>query len=56
MAVYGVQWPGPAVPPGLIRAPSLGRFSPLGKTCLQLYPGPLQRPAAEPPGPRLRMT
>ncbi|XP_064012359.1 serine/threonine-protein kinase WNK2 isoform X11 [Pogoniulus pusillus] len=56
MAVYGVQWPGPAVPPGLIRAPSIGRFSPLGKTCLQLYPGPLQRPAAEPPGPRLRMT
>ncbi|XP_068018701.1 serine/threonine-protein kinase WNK2 isoform X10 [Melanerpes formicivorus] len=56
MAVYGVQWPGPAVPPGLIRAPSIGRFSPLGKTCLQLYPVPLQRPAAEPPGPRLRMT
>ncbi|XP_054694116.1 serine/threonine-protein kinase WNK2 isoform X3 [Grus americana] len=48
--VYGVPWSGPAAQPGL------ARFSPLGKTCLQMYPVPLQRPAAEPPGPHLRMT
>ncbi|XP_042662906.1 serine/threonine-protein kinase WNK2 isoform X13 [Tyto alba] len=54
--VYGVRWPGPATQPGVVGAPSLARFSPLGKTCLQMYPVPLQRPAAEPPGPHLRMT
>ncbi|XP_075370703.1 serine/threonine-protein kinase WNK2 isoform X7 [Mycteria americana] len=54
--VYGVQWSGPAARPGIVGGASIARFSPLGKTCLQMYPVPLQRPAAEPPGPRLRMT
>ncbi|KAM6247666.1 serine/threonine-protein kinase WNK2 isoform 14-T14 [Spheniscus humboldti] len=54
--VYGAQWSGPAVQPGIVGGPSVARFSPLGKTCLQMYPVPLQRPAAETPGPRLRMT
>ncbi|KAM7095897.1 LOW QUALITY PROTEIN: serine/threonine-protein kinase WNK2 [Ciconia maguari] len=54
--VYGVQWSGPAARPGIVGGPSIARFSPLGKTCLQMYPVPLQRPAAEPPGPHLRMT
>ncbi|XP_059678989.1 serine/threonine-protein kinase WNK2 [Gavia stellata] len=54
--VYGVQWLGPAAQPGIAGGPSVARFSPLGKTCLQMYPAPLQRPAAEPPGPHLRMT
>ncbi|XP_066051812.1 serine/threonine-protein kinase WNK2 isoform X2 [Chamaea fasciata] len=53
--VYGLPWPGPAAQPGLLRAPGIVRFSPLGRTCLRMYPGPLQRPA-RPPGPRLRMT
>ncbi|XP_029899311.1 serine/threonine-protein kinase WNK2 isoform X4 [Aquila chrysaetos chrysaetos] len=54
--VFGVQWPGPAARPGLVGGPSAARFSPLGRTCLRAYPLPLPRPAAEPPGPRLRMT
>ncbi|KAM6059535.1 serine/threonine-protein kinase WNK2 [Theristicus caerulescens] len=54
--VYGVQWSGPAAQPRIIRGPSIARFSPLSKTCLQMYPVPLQQPAAEPPGPHLRMT
>ncbi|TRZ10749.1 hypothetical protein HGM15179_016359 [Zosterops borbonicus] len=54
-AVFGLPWPGPGAPPGLLRAPGIVRFSPLGRTCLRSYPGPLQRPA-RPPGPRLRMT
>lgn len=53
--VYGVPWPGPVAQPGLVRGPGLVRFSPLGRTCLRMYPVPLQRPA-RPPGPRLRMT
>uniref|UniRef100_A0A8C3NYQ5 non-specific serine/threonine protein kinase n=1 Tax=Cyanoderma ruficeps TaxID=181631 RepID=A0A8C3NYQ5_9PASS len=53
--VYGVPWPGPVAQPGLLRAPGIVRFSPLGRTCLRMYPGPLQRPA-RPPSPRLRMT
>ncbi|XP_052631712.1 serine/threonine-protein kinase WNK2 isoform X12 [Harpia harpyja] len=48
--VYGAQWP------GAVGGPRVARFSPLGKTCVRAYPPPLQRPAAEPPGPRLRMT
>ncbi|KAM6256763.1 serine/threonine-protein kinase WNK2 [Porphyrio hochstetteri] len=48
--IYGAPWSGPAAQPGV------ARFSPLGRTCVQMYPVPLQRPAAEPPGPRLRMT
>ncbi|KAM6126630.1 serine/threonine-protein kinase WNK2 [Phoenicopterus ruber ruber] len=54
--VYGAQWSGPAAQPGIVGGPSVARLSPLGKACLRLYPVPLQRPAAEPPGPRLRMT
>ncbi|XP_074735929.1 serine/threonine-protein kinase WNK2 isoform X4 [Strix uralensis] len=54
--VYGMPWPRPAAQPRIVGAPSIARFSPLGKTCLQMYPVPLQRPAAEPPGPHLRMT
>ncbi|XP_068276023.1 serine/threonine-protein kinase WNK2 isoform X3 [Nyctibius grandis] len=54
--VYGVQWSGPAVRPGIVGGASVARFSPLGKTCLRMYPAPLQPPAAKPPGPRLRTT
>ncbi|XP_064579887.1 serine/threonine-protein kinase WNK2 isoform X8 [Zonotrichia leucophrys gambelii] len=53
--VYGVPWPGPVAQPGLVRGPGIVRFSPLGRTCLRMYPGPLQRPA-RPASPRLRMT
>ncbi|XP_032927505.1 serine/threonine-protein kinase WNK2 isoform X4 [Catharus ustulatus] len=53
--VYGVPWPGPAARPGLVPAPSIVRFSPLGRSCLRMYPVSLQRPA-RPPSPRLRMT
>ncbi|RMB99916.1 hypothetical protein DUI87_23324 [Hirundo rustica rustica] len=53
--VYGVPWPGPAAQPGLLRGPGIVRFSPLGRTCLRMYPVPLQRPA-RPHSPRLRMT
>ncbi|XP_062356519.1 serine/threonine-protein kinase WNK2 [Cinclus cinclus] len=53
--VYGVPWPGLAAQPGLVPAPGVVRFSPLGRTCLRMYPVSLQRPA-RPPGPRLRMT
>ncbi|XP_055565585.1 serine/threonine-protein kinase WNK2 isoform X11 [Falco cherrug] len=54
--VYGLQWSGPVAPPSIVGGPSIARFSPLGRTCLQMYPVRLQRPAAEPPGPHLRMT
>ncbi|XP_069721735.1 serine/threonine-protein kinase WNK2 isoform X2 [Phaenicophaeus curvirostris] len=54
--LYGVQWSRPVAQPGVARGPSVARFSPLGKGCLRLYPAPLQRPAAEAPGPRLHMT
>ncbi|KAJ7407384.1 WNK lysine deficient protein kinase 2 [Willisornis vidua] len=54
--VYGVPWPGPVPQPGLVGGPSIVRFSPLGRTCLRMYPVPLQRPPARTPGPRLRMT
>lgn len=54
--VYGVRWPGPATRPGLVGGAGVARFSPLGRTCLRAFPLPLQRPAAEPPGPRLWMT
>ncbi|XP_069625984.1 serine/threonine-protein kinase WNK2 isoform X13 [Haliaeetus albicilla] len=54
--VYGVRWPGPATQPGLVGGAGVARFSPLGGTCLRAFPLPLQRPAAEPPGPHLRMT
>ncbi|XP_074770438.1 serine/threonine-protein kinase WNK2 isoform X14 [Athene noctua] len=54
--VYGVPWPRPAAQPRIVGAPSMARFSPLGRTCLRMYPVPLQRPAAGPPGPHLRMT
>ncbi|XP_041323148.1 serine/threonine-protein kinase WNK2 isoform X5 [Pyrgilauda ruficollis] len=53
--VYGVPWPGPVAQPGLVRGPGIVRFSPLGRSCLRMYPVPLQRPA-RPAGPRLRMT
>ncbi|XP_041882572.1 serine/threonine-protein kinase WNK2 isoform X14 [Corvus kubaryi] len=53
--VYGVPWPGPVAQPGLVRGPGVVRFSPLGRSCLRMYPVPLQRPA-RPPGPRLRLT
>ncbi|XP_068883723.1 serine/threonine-protein kinase WNK2 isoform X8 [Aphelocoma coerulescens] len=53
--VYGVPWPGPVAQPGLVRGPGMVRFSPLGRSCLRMYPVPLQRPA-RPPGPRLRLT
>ncbi|XP_059712012.1 serine/threonine-protein kinase WNK2 isoform X6 [Haemorhous mexicanus] len=53
--VYGVPWPGPVAQPGLVRGPGIVRFSPLGRTCLRMYPVPLQRPA-RPASPRLRMT
>ncbi|XP_063267958.1 serine/threonine-protein kinase WNK2 isoform X3 [Prinia subflava] len=53
--VFGVPWPGPVPQPGLARAPGIVRFSPLGRTCLRMYPGPLQRPA-RPHSPRLRLT
>ncbi|XP_071407019.1 serine/threonine-protein kinase WNK2 isoform X2 [Pithys albifrons albifrons] len=54
--VYGVPWPGPVTQPGLAGGPSIVRFSPLGRTCLRMYPVPLQRPPARTPGPRLHMT
>ncbi|XP_026713554.1 serine/threonine-protein kinase WNK2 isoform X4 [Athene cunicularia] len=54
--VYGMPWPRPAAQPRIVGAPSMAQFSPLGRTCLQMYPVPLQRPAAGPPGPHLRMT
>ncbi|XP_074459081.1 serine/threonine-protein kinase WNK2 isoform X23 [Larus michahellis] len=53
---YGVQWPGPAAQPGMAGGPPVARFSPLGRTCVRMYPGGLQPPAAEPPGPHLRLT
>ncbi|XP_053845186.1 serine/threonine-protein kinase WNK2 isoform X3 [Vidua macroura] len=53
--VYGVPWPGPVAQPGLVRGPSIVRFSPLGRSCLRMYPVPLQHPA-RPASPRLRMT
>ncbi|XP_053810147.1 serine/threonine-protein kinase WNK2 isoform X5 [Vidua chalybeata] len=53
--VYGVPWPGPVAQPGLVRGSSIVRFSPLGRSCLRMYPVPLQRPA-RPASPRLRMT
>ncbi|RLV90255.1 hypothetical protein DV515_00014508 [Chloebia gouldiae] len=53
--VYGASWPGPVAQPGPVRGPGIVRFSPLGRTCLRMYPVPLQRPA-RPAGPRLRMT
>ncbi|XP_030812268.1 serine/threonine-protein kinase WNK2 isoform X6 [Camarhynchus parvulus] len=53
--VYGVPWPGPVAQPGLVQRPGVVRFSPLGRTCLRMYPVPLQRPA-RPASPRLRMT
>ncbi|XP_071900268.1 serine/threonine-protein kinase WNK2 isoform X17 [Anas platyrhynchos] len=54
--LYGVQWSGAAARPGLVGGQSLARFSALGKTCLQMYPVPLQQPAADPPGPHMRTT
>ncbi|XP_021265057.1 serine/threonine-protein kinase WNK2 isoform X8 [Numida meleagris] len=54
--LYGVQWSGPAARPGLVGGQSIARFSALGKACLQMYPVPLQQPAADPPGPHVRMT
>ncbi|XP_072203830.1 serine/threonine-protein kinase WNK2 isoform X10 [Excalfactoria chinensis] len=54
--LYGAQWSGPAVRPGLVGGQSIAHFSALGKACLQMYPVPLQQPAADPPGPRVRMT
>ncbi|XP_072790872.1 serine/threonine-protein kinase WNK2 isoform X5 [Taeniopygia guttata] len=47
--------PGPLAQPGLVRGPSVARLSPLGRTCLRMFPVPLQRPA-RPASPRLRMT
>ncbi|KAM9182277.1 serine/threonine-protein kinase WNK2 isoform 3-T3 [Mergus octosetaceus] len=54
--LYGVQWSGAAARPGLVGGQSLARFSALSKTCLQMYPVPLQQPAADPPGPHMRTT
>ncbi|XP_042736042.1 serine/threonine-protein kinase WNK2 isoform X9 [Lagopus leucura] len=54
--LYGVQWSGPAARPGLVGGQSVAHFSALGKACLQMYPVPLQQPAADPPGPRVRLT
>ncbi|XP_064931032.1 serine/threonine-protein kinase WNK2 isoform X3 [Columba livia] len=54
--VYGLRWPGPAAQPGLVGSASVPGFSPLGRTCLGLYPVPLQPPMARPPGPNLRVT
>ncbi|XP_040424116.1 serine/threonine-protein kinase WNK2 isoform X18 [Cygnus olor] len=54
--LYGVQWSGAAARPGLVGGQSLARFSALGKTCLQMYPVPLQQPPADPPGPHMRTT
>ncbi|XP_015730251.1 serine/threonine-protein kinase WNK2 isoform X14 [Coturnix japonica] len=54
--LYGAQWSGSAVRPGLVGGQSIAHFSALGKACLQMYPVPLQQPAADPPGPRVRMT
>ncbi|XP_032554645.1 serine/threonine-protein kinase WNK2 isoform X3 [Chiroxiphia lanceolata] len=54
--VYGVPWPGPMAQPGLVGGPGIVRFSPLSRSCLRMYPVPLQRPPARAPGPRLRMT
>ncbi|KAM6413936.1 serine/threonine-protein kinase WNK2 isoform 8-T9 [Rhynochetos jubatus] len=51
--IYGVQWSGPAAQPGMARGLGFVRFSPLGRTCLQMYPVPLQRPTGDPPGPHL---
>ncbi|XP_064287975.1 serine/threonine-protein kinase WNK2 isoform X10 [Passer domesticus] len=53
--VYGVPWPGPVAQPGLVQGPGIVRFSPLGRSCLRMFPVPLQRPA-RPASPRLRMT
>ncbi|KAM9374668.1 serine/threonine-protein kinase WNK2 [Phaethornis superciliosus] len=43
---YGVRWPGPAAQPRFLGGAGIARFSPLGRTCLRLYPVPLQPPAA----------
>ncbi|KAM6325618.1 serine/threonine-protein kinase WNK2 [Podargus strigoides] len=54
--LYRVQWSGLAAQPGLMGGPSVAGLSALGRPCLQLYPVPLRRPAARPPGPRLHTT
>ncbi|XP_066470214.1 serine/threonine-protein kinase WNK2 isoform X4 [Tiliqua scincoides] len=49
--VFGMQWSGLTAQPGIVGSQSIARFPALGKTGLQLFPGPLQQPVVSPPGP-----
>ncbi|KAJ6668385.1 hypothetical protein lerEdw1_015762 [Lerista edwardsae] len=50
-SVFGMPWSGLTAAPGIAGGQSMARLPALGKTGLQLFPGPLQQPVVSPPGP-----
>ncbi|XP_062977329.1 serine/threonine-protein kinase WNK2 [Elgaria multicarinata webbii] len=54
--LFGVQWQGSTIQPGVVGSQNIAQFPALGKNGFQLFPVPLQQPVVSPPGANLRIT